>query len=55
MKKKPNAIEEESGATIPKDDICKKAPEWAEHARLNDEDEPCVDGRTGNLERDREK
>jgi hypothetical protein len=52
-KEKSNAIEEESDATIPKDDVCQKAPEWTEHARLND-DEPCDDGRTGNLERDRE-
>jgi hypothetical protein len=50
-----NAIEEESGATIPNDDVCQKAPEWAEHARLSDDDEPCDDGRTGNLQRDREK
>lgn len=26
---------------------CKKAPEWAEHARFSDEDEPCDDGRSG--------
>ena len=50
-----NAIEEEFGATIPNDDVCQKAPEWAEHARLSDDDEPCDDGRTGNLERNREK
>ena len=54
-KEKSNSIEEESGATIPKDDVCQKAPEWAEHARLSDDDEPCDDGRTGNLERDSEK
>jgi len=53
--KKPKAIEEESGATIPQDDVCQKAPEWAEHSRLQDADEPCDDGRSGNLERDREK
>lgn len=53
--KRPTAIEEESGATMPKDDVCQKAPEWAEHARLSDDDEPCDDGRTGNLERDSEK
>jgi hypothetical protein len=53
--KKPKAIEDESGATIPADDVCQKAPEWAEHSRLQDEDEPCDDGRSGNLERDREK
>lgn len=54
-KEKSNVIEEESDATIPNDDLCQKAPEWAEHARLNDDDEPCDDGRTGNLQRDREK
>ena len=47
----PKPIEEESGTTIPEDDICQKAPEWAEHSRLHDEDEPCDDGRTGNLDR----
>jgi hypothetical protein len=47
----PKTIEGESGATIPEDDVCQKAPEWAEHSRLQDEDEPCDDGRTGNLER----
>jgi hypothetical protein len=54
-KEKPNAIEEESGAIFPEGDVCQKAPEWAEHSRLHDEDEPCDDGRSGNLERDREK
>ena len=47
----PKPIEEESGTTIPEGDICQKAPEWAEHSRLHDEDEPCDDGRTGNLDR----
>ena len=28
--------------------VCTKAPEWAEHQRLNDDDEPCDDGRAGN-------
>ena len=28
---------------------CQKAPEWAEHARFDDQDEPCDDGRTGNI------
>jgi hypothetical protein len=50
-KERPTAIEEESGATIPQDDVCQKAPEWAEHARLDDDDEPCDDGRSGNLAR----
>ncbi len=48
---KPKTIEGKTGVTIPEDTICQKAPEWAEHARLQDEDAPCDDGRTGNLER----
>ena len=48
---KPKTIEGGSGATIPEDTVCQKAPEWAEHSRLIDEDAPCDDGRTGNLER----
>lgn len=31
-------------------DVCAKAPEWAEHQRLNDDDMPCDDGRSGNLD-----
>jgi len=50
-KERPHGIEEESGAAIPQDEVCQKAPEWAEHARLGDDDEPCDDGRTGNLTR----
>lgn len=30
-------------------EVCMKAPEWAEHARLEDEDQPCDDGRSGEL------
>ena len=26
---------------------CIRAPEWAEHARFDENDEPCDDGRTG--------
>jgi len=48
---KPKAIEEGSGATMPTDEVCRKAPEWAEHSRLQDADEPCDDGRSGNLGR----
>jgi hypothetical protein len=29
--------------------VCEKAPEWAEHHRLKDEDQPCEDGRRGNI------
>lgn len=28
-------------------DVCVKAPEWAEHQRLSDDDQPCDDGRSG--------
>lgn len=47
----PKTIEGGSGATIPEDAVCQKAPEWAEHSRLHDDDQPCDDGRLGNLER----
>jgi ADP-ribosyl-[dinitrogen reductase] hydrolase len=30
-------------------EICMKAPEWAEHHRLKDADQPCDDGRSGNI------
>jgi hypothetical protein len=29
-------------------DVCQKAPEWAEHQRWEDDDQPCDDGRSGN-------
>jgi transketolase len=29
--------------------FCTKAPEWAEHQRLSDPDQPCDDGRSGRL------
>jgi len=29
------------------EDVCVKAPAAAEHARFDDEDEPCDDGRAG--------
>jgi len=44
---KSKTIEGETGATVPRGDVCRKAPEWAEHARLHDDDQPCDDGRTG--------
>ncbi len=28
-------------------DVCQKAPEFAEHHRLEDDDMPCADGRGG--------
>jgi nicotinamidase/pyrazinamidase len=30
-------------------DVCVKAPEWAEHQRLDDPDLPCDDGRSGRI------
>ena len=30
-------------------EACQKAPEWAEHARFQDADQPCDDGRTGKI------
>jgi nicotinamidase/pyrazinamidase len=30
-------------------DVCVKAPEWAEHQRLQDDDMPCDDGRSGKI------
>jgi nicotinamidase/pyrazinamidase len=30
-------------------DACQKAPEWAEHARFEDTDLPCDDGRSGKV------
>ena len=30
-------------------DVCVKAPEWAEHQRLDDDDLPCDDGRRGKV------
>ena len=52
---KTKTIEGRSGATVPEDTVCRKAPEWAEHSRLHDDDQPCDDGRTGNLERNSDK
>lgn len=47
---------EESGAEIATTDAlitevdaCQKAPEWAEHARFEDTDQPCDDGRSGKI------
>ena len=45
---KPTAVEGD-GATIPVGDVCQKAPEWAEHSRLRDDDMPCDDGRAGDI------
>lgn len=36
--------------TIDDQNVCIKAPEWAEHHRLWDEDQPCDDGRSGKVD-----
>lgn len=36
--------------TVDEQDACTKAPEWAEHQRLTDDDMPCDDGRSGRLD-----
>ena len=44
--------ERKSGADIHQSTelpVCTKAPEWAEHQRFTDEDEPCDDGRSGKI------
>ena len=44
QKEKPSMFKEnEDRRIIP----CRQAPEWAEHARFNNDMEPCDDGRTG--------
>lgn len=34
------------GEALPTD-VCQKAPEFAEHYRIGDDDQPCDDGRSG--------
>ena len=36
-------------AKNPQIEACEKAPEWAEHARFEDDDQPCDDGRSGRI------
>jgi len=43
-KGKKQQPQEESASKL---DVCQKAPEWAEHERFADEDEPCDDSRGG--------
>jgi hypothetical protein len=45
-KKKQKEIKQQEGTQEPIP-VCNYAPEWAEHARFNREDEPCDDGRMG--------
>jgi nicotinamidase/pyrazinamidase len=43
----PAAGEAEGEEAAAEQDVCLKAPEWAEHQRFNDFDIPCDDGRSG--------
>lgn len=38
-----------AGRDAAEPDVCVKAPEWAEHQRLDDDDMPCDDGRSGKI------
>ena len=42
----PSSTRDDDSADVP---ICSFAPEWAEHARFARGDEPCDDGRAGNV------
>jgi len=42
----PSSTRDDSSPDVP---ICSFAPEWAEHARFARGDEPCDDGRAGNV------
>ena len=44
------AVTADRDETFDDQDVCSKAPEWAEHQRLGDDDLPCDDGRAGRLE-----
>lgn len=45
-KNKDYRFNEEEDRRLP---VCTYAPEWAEHARFNRENEPCDGGRAGNI------
>jgi nicotinamidase/pyrazinamidase len=47
--KKAGAEIVSTAAVDPEIDVCQKAPEWAEHARFEDSDQPCDDGRSGKI------
>ncbi|MBN1931864.1 MAG: hypothetical protein JW786_09680 [Desulfobacterales bacterium] len=49
MSKKKDVKKEEAKKKVKQEelDTCQKAPEWAEHERFEDSDEPCDDGRGG--------
>jgi hypothetical protein len=44
------AVTTDRDETFDDQDVCIKAPEWAEHQRLDDDDLPCDDGRSGRLD-----
>ena len=52
--KKPDAKDKtaQRDKRVDGQDVCEKAPEWAEHQRFSDDDEPCDDGRSGRLRED---
>lgn len=48
-KTSPPSVNADRDRLIDDQDVCIKAPEWAEHQRLFDDDLPCDDGRSGRL------
>ena len=46
-KKKEGQNEQMANKEQERLDVCQKAPEYAEHHRLQDDDMPCKDGRAG--------
>ena len=56
MTEKPTEKDRERATEDPREkedlapeEVCTKAPEWAEHQRLEDDDMPCDDGRSGKI------
>ncbi len=47
MPTRENAPASEGGRAHPGQEVCQKAPEFAEHYRMEDTDAPCDDGRGG--------
>lgn len=45
-KSRYDSIKKDEDRRLP---VCTYAPEWAEHARFYQEDEPCDDGRAGTM------
>ena len=44
-----DGLSEQNPASPAEPDVCTKAPEWAEHQRFDDSDQPCDDGRGGRI------